>query len=142
MVDLTTDIPFEYWNKLANQVITIASLLGGFSIAIIANLLVSMNDSRLVKVILIVSTLAGALFLSTIFAMTKLLLMTTEGFPLEVSSEDLTLPRVIGTLSFFMGILALIALISLSGWTKSTALGKITTTIGIITLVLILLMTT
>ena len=56
MEDLTTEIPFEYWNKLANQVIAISSLLGGFSIAIIANILVSQNDSRLVKIIMLVST--------------------------------------------------------------------------------------
>lgn len=41
MVDLTTDVPLEYRNRLANEVITISSLLDGFSIAIIANILVS-----------------------------------------------------------------------------------------------------
>lgn len=63
MTDFTNEVPFDYWNKLANQVITISSLLGGFSIAIIANILVSQNDTRLVKIIMLVSTLAGSFFL-------------------------------------------------------------------------------
>jgi len=142
MTDFTNEVPFDYWNKLANQVITISSLLGGFSIAIIANILVSQNDTRLVKIIMLVSTLAGSFFLVTIFAMTKLMLMTTEGYPFNVIGSDLTLPRIIGTISFFLGILSLIAMISLSGWTKSRKMGRISTGLGILTLILIMLMTT
>lgn len=142
MGDLTTEISFEYWNKLANQIITISSLLGGFSIAIIANILVSKADTRLVKYIMIVSTLAGSFFLATIFAMTKLLLMTTDGYPFKVQSADLILPRTIGTISFFLGILSLITMISLAGWTKSKRMGVVTTVIGVMTFFLILIMTT
>ncbi len=40
------EISFEYWNKLADQTLVISSLLGGFSIAIIANLLVSEVNTR------------------------------------------------------------------------------------------------
>ena len=43
MIELT----FEYYNKLADQIITISSLLGGFSIAIIANFLVQETKTRL-----------------------------------------------------------------------------------------------
>ena len=142
MKDLITDVPFDYWNKLANQIITISSLLGGFSIAIIANILVSNSDSRLVKYIMIFSTLAGSFFLITIFAMTKLSLMTTPGYPFPVQSSDLTLPRVLGTICLYLGIFSLITLISLSGWTKSKKLGKVTTALGIFTLIIIVLMTT
>lgn len=57
-----TEITFEYWNKLADQTITISSLLGGFSIAVVANLLVSNVNNRLSKTIMIVSTLAASFF--------------------------------------------------------------------------------
>jgi hypothetical protein len=136
------DIPYEYWNKLANQVITISSLLGGFSIATTANLLVSNNDTRLVKSILIFSTSAASFLFVTIFAMTKLLLMTTDGYPFKVVSSELALPRLVGTISFFLGILSLITVISLAGWTKSKRMGQVTTGLGILTFILILLMTT
>ncbi|WP_111669983.1 hypothetical protein [Algoriphagus litoralis] len=141
MEDLSTQIPFDYWNKLATQVITISSLLGGFSIAIIANILVSQLDTRLVKVILTISTLAASFFLVAIFAMTKLMLMTTDGYPFQVVAEELSFPRLIGSVSFFLGIFFLITMISLSGWTKSKIMGRLTTGIGIFTLILILLMT-
>jgi hypothetical protein len=142
MQDFTSQIPFEYWNKLANQIITISSLLGGFSIAIIANILVSSSDSRMVKRIMVISTLAASFFMVTIFGMTKLVLMTTEGYPFSVVSADLTLPRLVGTVSFLFGVFSLIALISMAGWTKSRKMGMITTGLGIFTLVLILLMIT
>src|SRR5262245_61829709 len=130
-----TEISFEYWNKLANQTILISSLLGGFSIAVIANLLVSEMNTRLVRNIMIFSTLAASFFLVTVFAMTKLLLMTTDGYPLKVVSEDLLVPRIVGSTFFILGIFSLITVISLAGWTKSRRMGIFTTLVGIFTLI-------
>jgi hypothetical protein len=138
MIELT----FEYWNKLAEQTITISSLLGGFSIAVIANFLVSDLNTKLSKSIMAVSTLAASFFLITIFAMTNLLMKTTVGYPFKVVDNDLMLPRVVGVITFFIGIISLVALISMSGWTKSKKMGRFTTILGTITLLLILLMIT
>ena len=137
-----TEITFEYWNKLAEQTITISSLLGGFSIAVIANLLVSDVNTKLSKTIMVVSTLAASFFLITVFAMTNVLMKTTVGYPFKVVDNDLLLPRVLGSISFFLGIASLIAMISLAGWTKSKKMGRFTTILGIMTLILILFMTT
>ena len=137
-----TEITFEYWNKLAEQTITISSLLGGFSIAVIANFLVSNLNTKLSKSIMAVSTLAASFFLITVFAMTNLLMKTTVGYPFKVVDNDLMLPRVVGVIAFFLGIISLLAMISMSGWTKSKRMGTFTTILGIITLILILLMTT
>ena len=138
MIELT----FEYWNKLAEQTITISSLLGGFSIAVIANFLVSDLNTKLSKSIMAVSTLAASFFLITIFAMTNLLMKTTVGYPFKVVDNDLMLTRVVGVIAFFIGIISLVALISMSGWTKSKKMGRFTTILGTITLLLILLMIT
>ena len=132
------EIEFEYWNKLANQIITISSLLGGFSIAVVANLLVSDLNTRLLRNIMITSTLAASFFLVTVFAMTKILMMTTVGFPMKTISSDLILPQIVGGTSLLFGIISLTTLISLAGWTKSKKLGRVTTTIGILTIILIL----
>ena len=137
-----TEITFEYWNKLAEQTITISSLLGGFSIAVIANLLVSDVNTKLSKTIMVVSTLAASFFLITVFAMTNILMKTTVGYPFKVVDNDLFLPRVLGSISFFLGIVSLIAMISLAGWAKSKKMGRFTTIVGIMTLILILFMTT
>lgn len=137
-----TGIAFEYWNKLAEQTITISSLLGGFSIAVIANFLVSETKTRLNNTIMTVSTLAASFFLITVFAMTKLLMMTTEGYPVNVSDHDLLLPRITGAIAFFLGIISLLTMISMSGWTKSRKTGIFTTTIGILTFLFIVVMLT
>lgn len=136
------EITFEYWNKLAEQTITISSLLAGFSIAVIANILISELNTRLLRAIMINATLAASFFLITVFAMTKLLMITTVGYPMKVTGSDLVLPRIVGVLSFFFGIISLITMISLSGWTKSKKMGRFTTVIGILTFILVLVMVT
>ena len=134
------EVTFEYWNKLADQIILISSLLGGFSIAVIANLLVSEINTRLSRSIMVASTLAASFFLITVFAMTKLLLMTTEGYPFKVISDDLLFPRTTGAIFFLLGIISLTSVISLAGWTKSKKMGRFTTAIGVFTLIFLLIM--
>jgi len=131
------EISFEYWNKLASQTLTISSLLGGFSIAIMANMIVSEMKTRMSKIIFIASTLAGCFFLISVFAMTSMILKTTEGYPIKVIESDLIIPRILGMLSFTLGIVSLLVLISLGGWTKSKKLGIFTTVAGVITLILL-----
>ena len=135
-----TKLTFEYWNKLAELIMTISSLLGGFSIAVIANILVSETKKRLTNNIMAASTLAACFFLITVFAMTKLLTMTTDGYPVKVVDNDLLLPRVIGVIAFLFGIISLLTMVSMAGWTKSRKMGIFTTTIGILTFLFILIM--
>jgi hypothetical protein len=137
-----TELTFEYWNKLADQTIMISSLLGGFSIAVIANFLVSDTKTRLKNNTMLASTLAASFFLITIFAMTKLLMMTTEGYPIKVVDNDLLLPRITGVIAFLFGIISLLTMISLAGWTKSRKMGIFTITIGILTFLIIVIMLT
>ena len=131
---------FEYWNTLADQIIVISSLLSGFSIAVIANFLVSEANNRLSRNIMKTAVLAASFFLASVFAMTKVLMMTTEGFPFKVAEGDLRIPSLIGGMALLFGIISLISMISLSGWTKSKKMGRFTTLVGIITLILILIM--
>ena len=135
-----TELTFEYYNKLANQIITISSLLGGFSISIIANFLIQETKTRLTNNIMLASTLSACLFLISVFAMTKIVMMTTEGYPRKVLASDLLLPRDIGSSAFFFGIISLLTMISMAGWTKSKKMGKFTTIAGIITLTLIIVL--
>ncbi len=137
-----TELTFEYWNKLAEQIMTISSLLGGFSIAVIANLLVSETKTRLQNNIMAASTLAASFFLITVFAMTKLLMMTTDGYPIKVVDGDLLLPRITGVMAFLFGIISLLTMISIAGWTKSRRMGIFTTSIGILTFLLIVILLT
>ena len=132
MVELT----LAYWNKLASQIVFISALLGGFSLAVIASLLNAKEINRVSLNLIRASTIAAASFLVTIFSMSKILMMTTEGFPIAVQEGDFALPRFIGFCTFITGIIALIVIISLAGWTKSRQTGVFTTVVGIIAFIL------
>lgn len=132
------ELTLEYWNELAKQIILISSLLSGFSITVVANLLVSDKDDKITNRILKSATLSAACFLVTLFAMVQVYMLCTPGYPEDIVVKDLFIPRTIGMLAFMVGLFALATMISLSGWTKSKKMGRYTTVIGIVTLLLIL----
>ncbi|WP_111709563.1 hypothetical protein [Lutibacter citreus] len=134
-----TELPFDYLNKIANQLVMISSLLGGFSIAVIANLLVYKSQNRITNTILKSTTIAAGCFLVTLFAMTNIVMKTTEGYPLKITQNDLMIPKLTGFIAFFVGIITLSLVISLSGWTKSKKTGIFTTIVGIITFLMIVI---
>lgn len=129
----------EYWNALANQLIIISSLLSGFTIAVIANLLVSDTNTRLSRIIMMAAVLAASFFLLTLFANTKVLMMTTNGYPFKMTEKGLINFSSIGSICLYLGIMSLITIVSLAGWTKSKKTGIFTTIAGILTFVLIIL---
>ncbi len=132
------EITLEYWNTLANQTILISSLLSGFSIAVVANLLVSDKKDKLTNMILISATLSAGCFLVTVFATIQISMITTPGGSLkEVVASDFFIPRLIGMSTFMIGLFSLTIMISLSGWTKSKKIGIFTTVVGVLTLLLI-----
>lgn len=130
----------EYWNELAKQIIMISSLLSGFSITVVANILVSDKNDKIFNRILKSATLSAACFLVSVFAMIQISMLTTpSGLTNNIVENDFIIPRYIGTLTFIIGLFCLTTMISLSGWTKSKKLGRFTTTIGILCLILILI---
>ncbi len=132
------EISLEYLHKIAEQIIVICSLLAGFSIAVVANFLISETKGRLLNRIMVFATTAACLFLITLFSMTNIIMRTTEGYPFGVSLEDLLFAKIVGLVSFILGIISLITMISLSGWTKSKKMRIFTTVFGIISLLYIL----
>lgn len=128
----------EYWNELAKQTLLISSLLSGFSIAVVANLLVSDRKDKLTSRILKAATLSASCFLVAVFAMVSIVMITTPGgYVNEVSIDDFQVSRVVGMTTFMVGLFALCTMLALSGWTKSKRVGIYTTVLGIMTLVLI-----
>ena len=137
------EITLEYWNELAKQTVLIISLLSGFSITVVANLLVSDKNNKLFNRILKSATLSAGCFLVSVFSMIQISMMTTSGgYIKNVSVNDFFVPRIIGTLTFMIGLFSLSVMISLSGWTKSKKVGIYTTVIGILTLLLIFIIMT
>ncbi len=106
------EISIEYLHKTAEQINMISSLLAGFSIAIVANILISESKDRLIKNILLFATTSASLFLITLFSMTSIIIRTTEGYPIKVSGDDLMFLRLVGFVSFLIGIISLVSMSS------------------------------
>lgn len=132
------EITLEYWNELGKQTLLITSLLSGFSITVVANLLVSDKNDKLTNRILKSATLSAGCFLVSVFAMVNIIMTTTPGgYIKDVSLNDFQVARIVGMISFMVGLFSLSTMIALSGWTKSKKVGRFTTVIGILTLILI-----
>ncbi len=86
-------------------------------------------------------SLAAISFIVAVLGMNKILIILAPDSPYESSKELLTYPRLVGGLSFYIGIYALIAVISLTGWLRSKPIGLITTLFGIVSGLLIFTLT-
>ena len=134
------ELSFEYMNKLASQTQFIGALLCGFSLTVLVLLFEKQDSNKIHINIFRFSIISTSAFLVSIFAMSNIVMVTTEGFPFKVENSDLVLPRVLGIISFLIGMTSITIIISLFGWTKSKKLGLFSTTVGILTLILMVLM--
>ncbi|MEL6589709.1 MAG: hypothetical protein AAFQ68_06500 [Bacteroidota bacterium] len=133
------ELPFDYWNKLASQLILISSLLGGFSLAVLISLLNAQETGRILNAMIRTAIIAASSFIICIFSLNKIILMTTEGYPLEVSQGEIQSPQMIGGIALLLGLVCLLLLIALSGWRKSRSMGIFTTVVGIIAFILLMI---
>lgn len=134
------ELSLEYMNKFASQTQFISALLCGFSLTVLVLLYDKKGTGKFLVPLFRFSILATGAFLVSIFAMTNIFMMTTEGFPLAVESADLIFPNLLGGIAFLIGIVSITIIISLIGWAKSKPLGIFSTVIGGLTLILIILM--
>ncbi|MBL4708378.1 MAG: hypothetical protein JKY48_08085 [Flavobacteriales bacterium] len=133
------ELPFPYLNELASQTIFISAFLGGFSASILGTLIVSKRKGRALNILVSGTSVSAIAFIVAVFAMTKLMMMTIPGYPFEVIQSELFMPRIIGVVAFFIGIMALLFVMGASGWLQSKKLGVFTTIIGSIGLLLTIL---
>ena len=135
------ELPLAYIKEMASQIIFISVFLGGFSATILGTLILSQNSNKILKKLIVSTSLSAMSFIVTVFTMVQLTMLSIPGYPIETSYEDIMLPRIIGIVAFFIGLLSLIFVVSISGWLQSRKLGIVTTTIGIIGLILVLIST-
>lgn len=131
-------MPIEYLNKLASQFIFISAFFGGFSASILGTLIISKSERKIVKYLILGSSLSSIAFIVSVFAMTKLVMVSTPGYPFDIEQISILYPRIVGIIAFMVGILSLIFVISLSGWMHSKRLGIATTSIGVVGFILFL----
>ena len=131
---------FEFLNKLSQHTIVISTLLGGFSITLVVSLLESNTSSRVARRMFRTAVVATLSFIIAIFAFTRILMMTTEGRPFPTPYDDIFFSRILGVLFFTLGLIAIIVVVGLSGWMKSKPMGRFTTILSVIALILTILM--
>lgn len=136
-----TELPIEYFKILAEQLVFISVFLGGISATILGTLIVVKNDKKVFRFMILFLSLAAVAFIVAVFGMNKVQLILAPDSPYQNSTELLYYPRLIGGLSFYLGIYSLLTVISLSGWLNSKKIGIITSVIGIIAGILIFTLT-
>jgi hypothetical protein len=135
------NLPVEYFKVLSEQLVFISVFLGGISATILGTLIVAKNETRVFKLMIIGLSLAAVAFIIAVFGMNKVLIILANDSPYQKSQELLFYPRLVGGLSFYIGIYALIFVISLSGWLRNKKVGVTTTLIGLVASFLIFTLT-
>ncbi|MEL7251631.1 MAG: hypothetical protein AAFZ63_06365 [Bacteroidota bacterium] len=127
------ELPLPYVNELAKQISFISTFLGGFSLTLLGTLILSDKEGRLIRALIVSTAISSLAFVVAVMAMTQLTMISTEGYPFQVDMGQLNSSRTMGTLALFVGVLALMTTIAMSGWMRSKRLGIITTILGALT---------
>ena len=133
------ELPLSYLKEIASQLVFISVFLGGFSASLLGTLIISKTDNKIIKTLIVGTSLSAVSFIVAVFAMTKIVMLATPGYPFEVNEADTVFPRTVGVIAFFIGIFSLIFVVAASGWLHSKRLGYFTTMLGVIAFILILL---
>ena len=125
------DLPPAYLAEIARQLASVSALLGGFSATFLATLLFARVEHRLASWTIGGSALSACLFIVSVLALTMLMIGLNPSAPPGMVPEASVLrARVVGLLSFLIGMYALLATLGLSGWLRSRRMGWVTTGIA------------
>lgn len=126
-------LPAEYLAEIARQIAFVSAFLGGFAATFLATLLFARAEHRMAGWAVAWSALSACSFIVAVLALTMLTIGLDPSMPQNVVTESATLrARLIGFLSFLVGMYALLASLGLSGWLRSRRLGRVTTGIAIV----------
>lgn len=136
-----TNLTPEYFNLIAQQLVLISVFLGGISTTILGTIIIHKGEDVIQKYMILGLSLAAVSFIVAVIGMNKVQMILAPDSPYQNKEALLFYPRLVGGLSFYIGIYALLTVISLTGWMKSKRLGIFTTSIGIISGFLIFTLT-
>jgi hypothetical protein len=128
----------QYLNDAATGLSTVTAFLGGFAATYLATLLTLGHQGRVMTAAIASAAVAAVAFIVAVvtsIALTSILHPQAPGSAAAYSPDTM---RATMFGAFFVGILALLLSVGLSGWLRSRALGKITTTIAAAGVVLII----
>ena len=125
----------EYLAEIARQIIFISAFLGGCATTFLGTLLFANSQHRYTGWAIGASALSACAFIVAVFALTMLLVTQDPNAPVGMASASSVLAaRLVGLLSFVVGMYSLLTCIGLSGWLRSRRLGWTTTIISLFSL--------
>lgn len=132
------ELPLLYVKELASQITLVSVFFGGISASLLAAWLRLKSDDKKIKVLVVATTLSAVSFMVAVVAMIQVIMIVTPGSPIKVDTD---FSRVLGGLFFMLGMFSLLFVLSYAGWLHSRRVGMVTTVLGGIGALLMLMLT-
>jgi hypothetical protein len=129
----------SYLAEISQQLAFLGAFLGGFSATFLATLLVVASSKRMAGWVVGSAATAACSFVVAVIASVMLTIVLHPDVPSNVASGASTgTARIVSTLGFGIGVIALLVSVGLSGWVRSRQTGIATSAVASISLVLVL----
>ncbi len=131
-------LPDSYLVELARQLAFLSAFLGGFAATFLVTLLVVESTRRIAGWVIGSAATAACSFVVAVIASVMLTTVLHPDVPTNVrSASSIETARIVSTLGFGIGVIALLVSVGLSGWIRSRQSGIMTSVVSFISLVLV-----
>ena len=129
----------SYLAEISRQLAFLSAFLGGFSATFLATLLVVASSRRIAGWVVGSAATAACSFVVAVVASVMLTIVLHPDAPSNVGNgTSIESARIVSTLGFGIGVIALLVSVGLSGWVRSRQSGIVTSIVSVISLVLVL----
>lgn len=120
-------LPSDYLLEIARQLAFLSAFLGGFAATFLATLLVAGPADRMAGWTIGSAATAACAFIVAVIVSVTLTIVLHPSVPANVvAGSSVNAARVASTLSFGVGVYALLLSVGLSGWIRSPRSGRVT----------------
>ncbi len=132
-------LPSTYLTELARQMAFLGAFLGGFAATFLATLLLVGSGRRVASWVIGSSAAAACSFIVSVIASVALTTVLHPDVPINVrEGASVETARVVSTLGFGVGVIALLASVGLCGWIRSRSSGIATSALALVSMILVL----
>ncbi len=129
----------SYLAEISHQLAFLSAFLGGFSATFLATLVITDSSKRVAGWIVAATATAACSFVVSVIASVMLTIVLHPEVPSNViQSASISSARVVSSLGFAVGVIALLISVGLSGWLRSRQTGLMTSAVAGISLILVL----
>jgi hypothetical protein len=127
----------DYLNAISTQLASVSAFFGGFAATVFALFLTLGRSSRAASIAAQASAIAAICFIVAVMASTVLVAISHPHAPPPTARLSADPARLIQTVSFLAGMVALMVSLGAGGWTHSRAMGWTTSVLGTLAVVAI-----